>query len=281
MSSLDLQQLELIFYGLLGLIVVTLVGLAAYVFVANRRARRRLVRAHELESLEPRPALKVTGQIMSLVRQEQGGPLQVEIAGKRYHRMEEIEEKQLRRHVVEAAMELVRFTGALGGGALAPAALEETYRWREDVRQSNEGQLENIGSVLAKGDSGSGVSPAAPTRASDEVEERFLDLLASRSQASSTPERPNLARALQRRRTPKLPELDQPDSFVDEIDRIIQRRIQLIPALAQRDLHVRSSQDGGVCFVFDGQEYKELGELPNLTARQLVKDAIQEWDETT
>jgi hypothetical protein len=145
------------------------------------------------------------------------------------------------------------------------------------MRQGSRGELEHIHSVLAQSGKGPGASPVGR---SAELEERFLDLLASQSQASPASERPTLASALQRRRAPKAPEADQADTFVDEIDRIVQRRIQLIPALAQRDLHVRASHDGGVRFVFEGKEYEELEELPNMTARQVVKDAIREWEET-
>jgi hypothetical protein len=55
----------------------------------------------------------------------------------------------------------------------------------------------------------------------------------------------------------------------------------MIPALAGRDLHVRPGSGGAVLFVFEGREYENLDEVPNLTAQQLIKDAIQEWDETT
>jgi hypothetical protein len=281
MLSVDVQQLELVLYFLVGLIVLTLAGLAAYVVTSNRRARHRLAQTYELESVTARPALPVTGQIMSLLRQEPGGPLQVEIGGRRYLKMGEIEETQLRRQVIDATLELVEFTGALGQGPLEPPALERTQSWREDVRQDSREELGQIRSILAQSGSGPGISPTAPPIASEALEERFLDLLASEDQAASVPERPDLASALRRRRTPKLPAVDQPDTFVDQIDRIVQRRLQLIPALAQRDLHVRLSEDGGVRFVFEGKDYEDLGALPNLTAQQVVRDAIQEWDEIT
>ena len=67
----------------------------------------------------------------------------------------------------------------------------------------------------------------------------------------------------------------------DRPEDIIQRRVQLIPALVGRDLHVRLDAGGSVRFAFQGQEYENLDELPNMTARQLIRDAIQEWEETT
>ncbi len=52
-----------------------------------------------------------------------------------------------------------------------------------------------------------------------------------------------------------------------------------MPALQARDLHVRLGEGGSVRFVFEGFEYERLEEIPNLTAQQLVQDAISEWDE--
>jgi hypothetical protein len=68
---------------------------------------------------------------------------------------------------------------------------------------------------------------------------------------------------------------------VDDIDDIVQRRIPLIPALIGRDLHVRLGPGDSVRFVFDGRAYDSLDNVPNMTARQLIKDAIQEWEETS
>lgn len=285
MQALDLQQLKLIFYLLLGLIAIILGGLIAYVVIAGRREREKLAQTQKLESLVPRPALQVTGQVLNLVRNAPGGPLQVEIAGKRYRRLDEIEDKQLRRQVVDAAMELIWFTGALGSDASAPTPLEQTYHWREDVRKGSKGELEHIRSTAddrtSDQDALRDVGRGADTIVPEDVEEKFLDLLSNMGHASPGVETPSLVSALQRRWTPKPSDRDEPRTFVDQIDRIIQRRIQLIPALAQRELHVWPGPGGVVRFVFEGVEYEDLDDLPNLTARQVIKDAIQEWDETS
>ena len=274
MPALDLQQLELIFYLLLGLIALTLGGLVAYVVIASRRKREKLAHTHEMESLVPRPALQATGQILALVRDEPGAPLQIEIAGRRYRQMDQVQNKQLRRQVVDAAMELIWFTGALGGGDLAPTPIDETHSWREDVRLGRKSELQRIRTApggaegtLPAGDRGALPGPV-PARSDADP-------------AGPPLERPTLVSALQRRWAPKLPEREEGRSFVDQIDKIVQRRIQLIPALANRELHVRPGQDGTVRFIFEGQEYASLDDLPNFTARQVVKEAIQEWDETT
>jgi hypothetical protein len=78
---------------------------------------------------------------------------------------------------------------------------------------------------------------------------------------------------------PKLPGPEHPRTFVEDIDDILQRRVQLIPALIGRDLQVRLGPGDSVRFVFEGREYEDLDDVPNMTAQQLIRDAIQEWEE--
>ena len=271
MEALDLQQLEWLFYALLGLVVLIFAVLISYVVIANRRQRDRMTAAYEADRLAPRPALKVTGQILSLVRNEHGGPLEVEIGGKTYASLADIEDPRLRRQVVGTALELIQFTGALEQET-APELLGEPGSWREDLRESSQEELERIRA------SASGIG-SEPVTAPAEVEEQFLNLLTEMGQPPSTPEKPSVVNALRQRRLPKLPKEEDSRSFVGEIEAIVQRRIHTAPALHARDLHVRLGARGSVCFVFEGVEYESLDDVPNLTAQQLVRDAIAEWDE--
>ena len=274
MEAFDLQQLEWIFLVLLASIVVIVAVLIGYVVIANRRQRDRIAAAYEADKLAPRPALKVTGQILSLVRSEAGGPLEVEIGGVKYSSLADIEDPQLKRQVVGTALEMIQFTGALGQAASAPMPMEETSSWREDLRESSQEELDRI-HISA---SGNGSEPEVP-QAPEEVEEQFLNLLTELGQPPPTPEKPSVAGALRQRRLPKISEDEGSRTFVDEIDEILQRRIQTVPALLGRDLHVRLGDGGSVRFAFEGKEYESIQEVPNLTAQQLVQDAITEWDE--
>ncbi len=273
MEALDLQQLEGLFFALLGLVVFILAVLISYVVIANRRQRDKMDAAYEADKLAPRPALKVTGQILSLVRSEVGGPLKVEIAGKEYASLAEIEDPQLRRQVVGVALELIQFTGALGQTGTSEL-VGEPGSWREEMREGSQEELERI-HTSASGNGNESATPQVPA----EVEEQFLSLLTEMGQPPAGPEKPSVASALHQRRLPKLPQEEGSRSFVDEIEEIVQRRIHTMPALHGRDLHVRLGAGGSVRFAFEGVEYERLEEIPNLTAQQLVQDAIAEWDE--
>jgi hypothetical protein len=276
MDSLDLQQLRTLFYILLGLIVLLLVVLTVYVVIANRRQRAQLEKEVEEAKLAPRQIQQITGQILSLIRDKAGGAIHVEIAGAEYYSMDEVDDPNLRRQIVAAAMELIQFTGVLAAGVTEPAPIESTHSWREDMRGESDAELDRIYGTKSL-ESEAAQTPAAP----EEVEEQFLNLLTEMGQAPPSPEKPGLVSSIQHAWTPKPLEPDDRRTFVDEIEDIVQRRIQLIPALSECDIHVHPGPGGTVRFVFEGREYEDLDEVPNLTARTLIKDSIREWDETT
>lgn len=273
MANLEIQQLERLLYIFVGVVFLILIGLVVYTVIASRRKAAKGAPLYGEDDVVLRPTYLVVGQVLSLVRDEAGGPLKVEVGGTKYDSLAEVKDSQTKRQVVEAAMELIQFTGVLGQGAVGPAPVDRTETWREDMRENSQTELQQVHHAPLKEES----LPTAPS----EVEERFLNLLTEMGQAPAQPDRPGLVDSIQHRLMPKPLEPGQPRTFVDEIEDIIQRRILLIPALAGRELHVRPSPGGKVLFVFDGQEYQNVDDVPNLTARQLIQDSIREWDETT
>jgi hypothetical protein len=200
--------------------------------------------------------------------------LQVEIDDTLYSTIAQVEDVEIKRRIVTAAMELIQFTGVLGRGDLQPAQPDKTQTWREDLRQGSRSELERARSNVGQGE-------LRPGASSKEVEDRFLNLLSEIGPVGDLPETPNLASALKHRMTLKSPEPERPRTFVDDINVIVQRRVKLIPALQGRGLHLGSGPAGKVLFLFEGQSYEQLEDIPNLTAQDLVRDSIREWDETT
>jgi hypothetical protein len=279
MTDLSQEQLEQLTYLFLGLVFVTAAVLVVYVALATRRAKAERSRGQP-DELAIRPEYLVVGQVLSLVRDEPGEALKVEVNRAKYSSLAEVEDPQLRRQIMAAAMELIQFTGVLGQKDLSPAPISRTETWREDLRQESQTELASARGAI-DGESDAPVPEQPSVAQPAEVEEQFLGQLAEMGQPQVQPEKPTVIGAVRQRLAPKPQEPDQPRSFIDEIEDIVQRRIQLIPALVGRDLHVQSGQGGEVIFVFEGQEYENLEAMPNLTARQLIQDAIREWDETT
>jgi hypothetical protein len=281
MENLNLQQLEWLFYLLLGVILLIVILLIVYVLRTSRR-RTEMARAQltgtpaQPTKTAPQPHTPEGEPTVALVRAQPGGVLMVEIDGVRYQRLADIEEAEVRRQVLSTALDLIRFTGVMGEEELSPAPLETTANWREDLRQESKDWLERAGTRA----SGLDLQPPAQG-SSEDAEELFLRSLNQTPSSAPSLAPPTLVDAIRRRMRGQQANAEQSLSFVQDIERILQRRIQLLPALAGRDLHVRLASDGTVRFRFEGQDYADLDEVPNLTARQLVRDAIQEWDDIT
>ncbi len=268
MDQFSLDQLKTLLLVVIGAIVVLMTALIIYVMWANRKKPpSSFDKARQSES-----ALSASTRPLSLVRDTAGGPLQVEVGGVRYRTLAEVQDVESKRQIVVAAMELVRFTGVLGRNVQEPVPMDKTYHWREDLRQESQEDLKQIRGAAA------GQPDAARPPAKAAIEEQFLSMLAEMGQASPL-EKPGLISSLQHRLAPKGIE-ERPSTFVDDIEEILQRRMQLIPAFHGRDLHVRADPSGVVHFQFDGQEYQSASDIPNMTARQLIADATKEWEET-
>jgi len=272
MDQFSLDQLRTLLFLVIGAIVVLMTALIVYVVLSNRRKTMPGQETGGDRSSSDR-LLSAGMQPLSLVRDTEGGPLKVEIGGVRYRTLADVEDVEIKRQIVISAMELVRFTGVLGQTVQEPVPMDKTYRWREDLRQESHDELKQIRGTAA--DQPSAAKPAAKAA----IEEQFLSMLAEMGQ-SSAPEKPGLVSSLQRRLMPKGIE-ERPRTFVDHIEEILQRRMEMIPAFRDRELHMRADPTGSVRFQFDGQEYQEANDIPNLTARQLIADAIKEWEETT
>jgi hypothetical protein len=282
MSQLDLQSLERLVFISVGLVIVIVVVLIVYIVVARRQEKAQQALLYDPDDIVVRPSFLVVGQVLALVRDEPGEPLQVEIDGTKYRKLADVEDPKVKRQILDAALEMIQFTGVLGREELRLAPLPETETLREDMRKSSKSELE-LAHSAAEGysaptsDKGQSKSPPAPA----EVEEQFLSMLSEMGQTSPDPSSPGLVSSIQHTLQPKSTVSGQARTFVDDIEDIVQRRIQLIPALTGRGLHVKAGPGGKALFSFEGKDYQRIDDVPNLTARQLIKEAIREWDETT
>jgi hypothetical protein len=275
MESLSIGELGTLVAVLVSFILLVLAALTIYVLVSSQRQRTRTPSQPGAADKGIPGGDQAKEPILSLVREKPNGPLQVEIGGTHYRKLADIEDVDEKRRVVKAAMELIQFTGVLGDTVSNPPSLAQTQSWREDLRTDSQAQLAQI----QKAQSLRG--PAAPSTASKEIEKRFLDLLGDLGRESARPFRSDLVNSIQQSLHPKKSEAEGARTFLDEIDEIIQRRLQLLPGLQDRDLHVRPAPDGAVLFFFEGEAYTSVDQVPSFTARQLINDAIREWEETT
>ena len=67
-------------------------------------------------------------------------------------------------------------------------------------------------------------------------------------------------------------------TFVDEINDLVQQRLQERPALAEHRIHLTTGKDGGLRIHVGQQTFDAVSDIPDLEVRALIQDTIREWD---
>jgi hypothetical protein len=69
-----------------------------------------------------------------------------------------------------------------------------------------------------------------------------------------------------------------PLALVDEVDDLLQRRLQEHPGLAGRNIRLTTTGGGGLRVYVDQAAYDAIGDVPDPQIRALIQSAIQEWE---
>ena len=172
------------------------------------------------------------------VSRTEKGELVIFVQGHRRRRLQEITDPQTGRETIEAIKAVMKFS----------------KDWLPSIRQQ-----------------------AAPPTSSPETsidQETFLKQLRQAPPPLSE-KSPGLLAPLQRQTSSNL--LD-PLHLVDEIDELVQQRLQAQPDLAGRHIRLASGLAGGLCVYVDRQVFDTVGDVSDPQIRTLIQDAIHEWE---
>jgi len=67
-------------------------------------------------------------------------------------------------------------------------------------------------------------------------------------------------------------------TFVDEINSLVQQRLEERPDLAEHRICLTTSEGGSLRIHVGRQTFDAVGDVPDLEVRALIQDAIREWD---
>ena len=210
-------------------------------------------------------------EMMRVLRDEDTGAIVVEVEGRQYRQLVEIQDGRIGNQVLEAIADLIKFTGGIVRGQWAAASVTPVVPTREMPHQPQV------------------VEPASPPRSvavesplSDE-EEAFLQRLREGDlQVGQTPARearPSITGFLRRRRPQAaVEEAGAGGTFIDEIEAILQRMISTAPTPLGEEVHVRTGPDGGLQIQVGGRYFSRSDEVPDPAIRGLIKAAVKEWE---
>jgi len=281
MQAIELGQLKFLMFLFIGLTLLIFLGLVIYITTAQRRKRQAALRPKSppAQGGEPKseidlhPAHTGIRPALSLFHDPEGGPIRVEIEGGVYSTMADVVDPEIKRKIIGLAMELIQFVGVLKAQPPSVVPMDKTQTWREDLRAGSQAAKAQAQSVLPTAASASD-APVSP-----DVEERFLALLAEMGQSPQTVQKPSMIRSIQQSLQPKPTLSEGAQSFVQDIEEIVQQQVRLNPTLFPGGLHVQTGLDRRVVFVFEGQEYASVDEIPNRTAQEVIHNAIREWED--
>lgn len=209
----------------------------------ERRERSPTTRALvEMETSVPAGAR----ELLSVHRLERG-ELAVFVRGQRYYHLRGIKDSQLGTEAVEAIVRVMAFAEgwlpALRQQASRPSPTEPT------------------------------VSPASPVD-----QEAFLERLRQSDlfPLETAPSSGLFGRRKKHKSSQPLEPLLTP---ADEINELVQQRLQERSDMFRQDISLTTGQDGGLCIRVGVQTFTEADDIPDPEVRAFIQDAIREWKE--
>ncbi len=194
------------------------------------------------------PPMQADGEVvevMRVLRDLADGSLIVEIRGKRYRSLRDMDDPVVGRHFMGNAQALARF--ARLDKYDVPATWEEPSAPPVPLPPST--------------------SPPAP---SPEV----LPARPTPDAGSTLKRRGLFQRSRQEEDEPVAPLL----SMADEIEALLQKRLTDDASMASRSIHIRSAPDGGVWVEVDGRFYEGVGDVEDEVVRSFIQATIREWE---
>ena len=219
-----------------------------------------------------RRASAAPAEVLRLVRDRVTGALIVEVEEKRYRKLSEIKDGRVGRQVLQAAADLVRFTGVL----------------QPRERSATRGPMPPAPSTLALkvAPSLEQEPPVPRTPAPPSVEREFLQSLAQQGRPEeetklSLSPLEFFRRGFAARRAARLQSgAPAPRSFVVEIEEILQRFVRTYPSFIGKEVHVGTGPSGGIRIRVETDFYDTPDDIPDPEIRGIIKAAIQEWEKS-
>ncbi|MBN1583750.1 MAG: hypothetical protein JXA89_23795 [Anaerolineae bacterium] len=201
------------------------------------------------------------GEVMRIIRDQQTGRILVQVDGQQYAHIREIKDAQVGRRVLWAIADLLRFTG---GMAANPQALQNIQRPEEKLAAQPAAQREPATTTTQAAS-----LPLAPRKSPrpplPEPTEEKLAVGKSISTFFSRGFRPAGSSSTI-------------TSFIDQVEAILQNKIETLPTPPPRDVHVQSGPNGALEIQVGLDIYNSPGEVPDPAIRKLIQDAVAEWE---
>ncbi len=218
-------------------------------------------------------------EVLRLLRDRSTGALVVEVGENKYRALRDIKDGRVGRLVLQAAADLVRFTGVVQPQGQA-----------QNLPPSSPPPLaaEPAPTVALRATSALEQAPPVPrTPPPPAVEREFLQSLVQKRSKEPEPPKPSLSpieffrRSFAARRQAGVEDSTSvARSLVDEIEDILQRFLRAYPSFVGKEVHVSTGPAGGIRIQVEDEFYDTPDDIPDPEIRGILKAAIQEWEKS-
>jgi hypothetical protein len=209
-------------------------------------------------AIEP-PALAPStrqGEVMRVLRDPESSRVYIEVGGRRYEHIREIEDAQVGRRVLWAIADLIRFTGGMATNPRAVHSATQEVAWDEEPRRDTPAKRA-AWSPPAPVLSGTSTSEPGPTNVVQTMNAFFRRGF---------------------RLTPSTSALPEPGSFIEQIEEILQARLRDLDSPLSHEVHVSAGPEQRLQIRVGSEVYGSLDEVPDPQVRALIQAAVDEWE---
>jgi len=257
----------LITFGVGGFIIFAIVLLIGFRMLRDEQREKSTPKADNVKSLPPPPLLlpppspPMTNQdenaheVLRVLRDNLTGRLVVEIAGRRYERIQDIRDANIGRGFVTTLRDLQKFLSGTQSPAssLPPIPLPAPQRPPEPPPTTS-------GQPLA-----ASLQPPTPSHPT-------LSELPPIQKPSMNPfKQAKVLRDLEKQQGPP------PKSIPEQIDEILQEKLARTPHRG-RGCRVYLGPKGSVIFDLDGKSYEGVDQVPDAEVQTIIRAAVAEWE---
>jgi len=187
------------------------------------------------------------GEVMRVLRDAERGRVLVQVGGRRYARLREIEDAQVGRRVLWAIADLIRFTGGMAANAQVVRSAAQEVRWEEAPPTETRPAAAPINAGAGPGAVGVGQS----------VSEFFRRGFGPAPVSTPAPES---------------------RSFVEQIEVILQGQLAALDVPLPHEVHVSAGPDQRLQIQIGRERYGSVDEVPDPQVRALIRAAVAEWE---
>jgi hypothetical protein len=230
------------------------------------------------------PSLEAA-ELLRLLRDPQSGDLIVEVAGRRYTKLADVDDKEVGQYILELVAHLLVFTNGVIATEIGVKSVYLPKRLGKiplpltkptPVSQLPDPAAYDSSSTSSPQPEPTSSEPELVPKPPPEAEAAFLASLQARPPQPEPQQRGGgfFVRSKPASEAGAVPGFN----LADEINKIVQTRLMISPLSSTDDVEIVSDPGGGIRIIVDGVGYASPDDIPDLEVKTLIKESIKQWE---